>query len=153
MIGAKTKRRRNTGHVSVFEQRQISEFKEAYTKIDQDGDGFIDKEDLITTLEQLGLPCSEKDVEPMLNGSSGSINFTIFLTMFGERLFGTDAESDILGAFEAFDPSGFVDVKVLKEALTTMGDRMTPEQVEQMLSGSTIDGKLNYREWARFART
>lgn len=39
---------------AVFDQSQIQEFKEAFNMIDQNRDGFIDKEDLHDMLASLG---------------------------------------------------------------------------------------------------
>jgi Ca2+-binding EF-hand superfamily protein len=39
----------------MFDQRQISEFKEAFTFIDQNGDGLVDREDLCEVLTSLGI--------------------------------------------------------------------------------------------------
>lgn len=53
-----TKRRaqRATSNVfAIFDQAQIQEFKEAFNMIDQNRDGFIDKEDLHDTLASLGI--------------------------------------------------------------------------------------------------
>jgi Ca2+-binding EF-hand superfamily protein len=38
----------------MFDQAQIQEFKEAFNMIDQNRDGFIDKEDLADMLASLG---------------------------------------------------------------------------------------------------
>ena len=38
----------------MFDQKQIGEFKEAFSMIDHDNDGFIDKEDLNDMLSSLG---------------------------------------------------------------------------------------------------
>lgn len=59
------------------------------------------------------------------------INFTMFLTMMGERLFQFDAEPELIEAFECFDENdtGMVKVKELRECLAEMGDRMTSEEV------------------------
>jgi Ca2+-binding EF-hand superfamily protein len=38
----------------MFDQQQIAEFKEAFSMIDHDSDGFIDKEDLKDMLASLG---------------------------------------------------------------------------------------------------
>jgi len=67
----------------------------------------------------------------MINEAPGSINFTMFLTLMGEKLSGTDPENEILAAFEPFDTSksGFVNADQLREFLTTMGDRFTDEEV------------------------
>jgi len=54
---AKTKKRaqRATSNVfAMFDQAQIQEFKEAFNMIDQNHDGFIDKEDLHDMLASLG---------------------------------------------------------------------------------------------------
>ena len=39
----------------------------------------------------------------MMNQAPGAINFTMFLTLFGERLQGTDPEDVIKNAFACFD--------------------------------------------------
>lgn len=41
-----------------------------------------------------------------MNEAPGPINFTMFLTMFGERLNGTDPEDVIRNAFACFDEEG-----------------------------------------------
>lgn len=54
---AKPKKRaqRATSNVfAMFDQAQIQEFKEAFNMIDQNRDGFIDKEDLADMLASLG---------------------------------------------------------------------------------------------------
>lgn len=55
---ATTKKRaqRATSNVfAMFDQAQIAEFKEAFNMIDQNHDGFIDKEDLHDMLASLGM--------------------------------------------------------------------------------------------------
>lgn len=55
---ATTKKRaqRATSNVfAMFDQAQIQEFKEAFNMIDQNRDGFIDKEDLHDMLASLGM--------------------------------------------------------------------------------------------------
>jgi Ca2+-binding EF-hand superfamily protein len=41
----------------MFDQAQIQEFKEAFNMIDQNRDGFVDKEDLHDMLASLGEFC------------------------------------------------------------------------------------------------
>uniref|UniRef100_A0A8B9QIF9 EF-hand domain-containing protein n=1 Tax=Apteryx owenii TaxID=8824 RepID=A0A8B9QIF9_APTOW len=91
----------------MFEQTQIQEFKEAFTIMDQNRDGFIDKADLRDTFAALGrLNVKNEELEDMVKEAPGPINFTVFLTMFGEKLKGTDPEETILNAFKIFDPEG-----------------------------------------------
>ena len=54
--------------------------------IDQNRDGFIDTEDLHDMLASLGKDPTEEYLEGMMGEAPGPINFTMFLTMFGERL-------------------------------------------------------------------
>uniref|UniRef100_A0A8B9VPB7 EF-hand domain-containing protein n=1 Tax=Anas zonorhyncha TaxID=75864 RepID=A0A8B9VPB7_9AVES len=97
-----TKKRpqRATSNVfAMFDQSQIQEFKEAFNMIDQNRDGFIDKEDLHDMLASLGKNPTDEYLDAMMNEAPGPINFTMFLTMFGEKLNGTDPEDVIRNAF------------------------------------------------------
>ena len=60
-----------------------------------------------------------------MNEAPGPINFTMFLTLFGERLQGTDPEDVIKNAFGCFDEDnvGLIHEDRLRELLTTIGDR------------------------------
>uniref|UniRef100_A0A8C4IIJ2 EF-hand domain-containing protein n=2 Tax=Dicentrarchus labrax TaxID=13489 RepID=A0A8C4IIJ2_DICLA len=148
--GAKRAQRASSNVFSMFEQTQIQEFKEAFTLIDQNRDGFIDKEDLKDTYASLGkLNVKDNEVEDMLKEATGPINFTMFLNLFGEKLHGTDPEDTILNAFKMFDPSakGYVHKDELQKLLMTQADRFTPEEVKQMFQSSNIDaaGNLDYK--------
>uniref|UniRef100_A0A6I8PBD4 Myosin light chain 9 n=1 Tax=Ornithorhynchus anatinus TaxID=9258 RepID=A0A6I8PBD4_ORNAN len=128
-----TKKRpqRATSNVfAMFDQSQIQEFKEAFNMIDQNRDGFIDKEDLHDMLASLGKNPTDEYLEGMMSEAPGPINFTMFLTMFGEKLNGTDPEDVIRNAFACFDEeaSGVIHEDHLRELLTTMGDRFTDEE-------------------------
>lgn len=131
---ATTKKRaqRATSNVfAMFDQAQIAEFKEAFNMIDQNRDGFIEKEDLHDMLASLGKNPTDEYLEQMMNEAPGPINFTMFLTLFGERLQGTDPEDVIKNAFGCFDEEnlGLIPEDRLRELLTTMGDRFLDEDV------------------------
>lgn len=89
----------------------------------------------------------------MINEAPGSINFTMFLTLMGEKLSGTDPEQEIMAAFECFDEkrAGMLDAEELREFLTTMGDRFTDDEVDIMFKGAPVDknGQFNYKEFVR----
>ncbi|EPY88193.1 hypothetical protein CB1_000193020 [Camelus ferus] len=125
---------------SMFEQAQIQEFKEAFSCIDQNRDGIICKSDLRETYSQLELPLTlylstlcgkvnvpEEELDAMLQEGKGPINFTVFLTLFGEKLNGTDPEEAILSAFRLFDPSGkgVVNKDEFKQLLLTQADKFS----------------------------
>lgn len=74
--------------------------------IDQNRDGFIDNEDLKDMLASLGIVCyflcccylivffligqepNDQVVDQMMSEAPGPLNFTMFLTLFGEKLTG-----------------------------------------------------------------
>uniref|UniRef100_A0A8C6TZK6 Myosin, light chain 12, genome duplicate 1 n=2 Tax=Neogobius melanostomus TaxID=47308 RepID=A0A8C6TZK6_9GOBI len=157
--GKTTKKRpqRATSNVfAMFDQSQIQEFKEAFNMIDQNRDGFVDKEDLHDMLASLGKNPAEDYLEAMMLEAPGPINFTMFLTMFGEKLNGTDPEDVIRNAFACFDEegTGFIQEDYLRELLTTMGDRFTDEEVDELFREAPIDKKsnFNYVEFTRILK-
>ncbi|XP_007237456.1 myosin regulatory light chain 2, atrial isoform [Astyanax mexicanus] len=146
----KNAQRASSNVFSMFEQSQIQEFKEAFGCIDQDRDGVIKKTDLKETYAQLGkLNVSDEELEGMLAEGKGPINFTVFLSLFGEKLNGTDPEETILAAFKLFDPNGtgFVNKDEFKRLLLTQADKFTQEEVEQAFSVAPIDvtGNIDYK--------
>ncbi|XP_073921545.1 myosin regulatory light chain 2, atrial isoform isoform X2 [Castor canadensis] len=135
---------------SMFEQAQIQEFKEAFSCIDQNRDGVICKSDLRETYSQLGkVSVPDEELDAMLQEGKGPINFTVFLTLFGEKLNGTDPEEAILSAFRMFDPSGqgVVNKDEFKQLLLTQADKFSPAEVEQMFALTPMDlaGNIDYK--------
>lgn len=105
--GAKKRAARATSNVfAMFEQSQIQEFKEAFNIIDQNRDGFIDLEDLKNMFDSLGQDKGDKFYEDMMSEATGPLNFTMFMTLFADKLNGTDPEEVIKNAFATFDPEG-----------------------------------------------
>ena len=79
-------------------------------------------------------------------GKDGKVNFKVFLAMFGEKLQRMDSDEIIRTSFETLDADGLgkIDIDTLKEYLTTMGDRLTPEECADLFDGGNyIDAKNN----------
>jgi len=152
----KKRAQRATSNVfAMFDQAQIQEFKEAFNMIDQNRDGFIDKEDLHDMLASLGKEVSDEYLDSMIGEASGPINFTMFLTLFGEKLTGTDPEEVIRNAFQCFDEdnTGFINEEYLRELLTSMGERFTDDQVDELYKDAPIkSGMFNYVEFTRMLK-
>jgi len=139
----------------MFDQDQIQEFKEAFNMIDQNRDGFIDHDDLKDMLASLGKDVSDDYLDDMMNQAPGAINFTMFLTLFGERLQGTDPEDVIRNAFGCFDETmvGTLNEDYLRELLTTLGDRFTQDEVDDLYKEAPIkNGQFDYVEFTRILK-
>eukprot|EP00127_Corallochytrium_limacisporum_P003522 Clim_evm5s150 gene=Clim_evmTU5s150 len=152
---AKKKRaqRASSNVFAMFDQQQIGTFKEAFNMIDQNHDGFVDKEDLADMYASLGQTPSDADLEAMVNEAPGTINFTMFLTLFGQKMQGTDPVDVLRNAFSCFDEEGTgkLSVEKLRELLMTMGDRLTEDEVDAVFAGAPIDREtqeLDYREFS-----
>ncbi|CAF0932073.1 unnamed protein product [Didymodactylos carnosus] len=172
MADKKNKKRaqRATSNVfSMFDQKQVQEFKEAFNLMDQDRDGTVSMDDLKEVYASLGKAPKDAELKSMLEEAQGPVNFTMLLTLFGDRLNGTDEENVILNAFKNFDQedTGNINQKALREILTAEGrpeDRLTDMEVRidatiflfaitfsQMLDGAPVDPKGNL-DYAVFTR-
>ncbi|ORY43317.1 EF-hand, partial [Rhizoclosmatium globosum] len=137
--------RQNSNVFAMFEQHQIAEFKEAFSMFDHDSDGFLDREDIKDMLSSLGQTPSDEYIDIMEN-------LIMSMVSMGEKMSGTDPEHEILQAFECFDENktGFIDAELLRECMTTMGDRFTHEEVDIMFKGAPLEDKdFNYRDFVR----
>jgi len=154
--GKKRAQRATSNVFAMFDQSQIQEFKEAFNMIDQNRDGFIDKEDLHDMLASLGKDPPDSYLEDMMKEAPGPINFTMFLTLFGEKLNGTDPEDVIKNAFGCFDAdqTGNIKEDYLRELLMAMGDRFTEAECDEMFHGAPVDdkGNFNYIEFTRIIK-
>ena len=100
----------------------------------------------------------------MLKDCPGSLNFTIFLATLGDHLQVYTAASptpasDLIRAFEQLDlqKTGKLDVDLLKEALMTMGNRMSEEEasavIQEAPKTSDSEGQqIDYKEFVRLIK-
>jgi calmodulin len=136
---------------------QISEFKEAFSLFDMDGDGTITTKELGKVLRSLGQNPSEADLQDMLNevdtDGNGTIDFHEFLTMMARKIMDTDSEEEIKEAFKVFDKdgNGFISAAELSHVMTHLGETLTDDEVAEMIREADIDGdgQINYDEFVK----
>ena len=103
-ISSKKRATRSGSNVfAMFTQNQVAQFKEAFGFIDQDKDGIISRNDIRASFDALGRLCSDKELDEMCSEAPGPINFTMFLSVFGDRIQGTDEEEVVVQAFSRYD--------------------------------------------------
>jgi len=144
--GSSSRRAKRAGSnvFSMFSQRQVAEFKEAFQLMDQDKDGVIGKNDLRATFDAVGKLTNEKELEEMLGEASGPINFTQLLTLFAKRMAGSGATDDddvVIDAFKKFDVDGVIDGDKLRHLLTTFGQKFSQNEVDDAYDQLVIDDK------------
>lgn len=123
--------------------------------IDPNRNGFAEKKDSHDMLSLLGKNPSDDYLDGMMNEALDPINFTMFLTLYGERLQGTDPEDVIKNAFGCFDEEnmGLIQEERLRELLTTTGDRFSDKDVDEAYRKAPIkNGLFDHIEFTRILK-
>lgn len=136
------------------DQSQMEEFQEAFNMIDQNRDGIIDTEDLGDMLQSLGVLLTEDKAEAIVMRVPSVINFSMFLTMFGDMLNDVNSIAGrqffIIFDEDRTDQTRSISVEKLRELLTTMGNRLTTEEFDEMLNYLPVDdGSVHYTEFVQ----
>ncbi|KAK0148937.1 Calmodulin [Merluccius polli] len=136
-------------------EEQIAEFKEAFSLFDKDGDGTITTKELGTVMRSLGQNPTEAELQDMINevdaDGNGTIDFPEFLTMMARKMKDTDSEEEIREAFRVFDKdgNGYISAAELRHVMTNLGEKLTDEEVDEMIREADIDGdgQVNYEDY------
>ncbi|KAL7413189.1 putative calmodulin [Mrakia frigida] len=147
-----------TSHLS---EEQIIEYKEAFSLFDKDGDGTISAQELGTVMSSLGQRPSEAELLGMVKeadvNKSGNIDFTEFVGMMTRNQKEVDWEEEIREAFEVFDRNkdGTISATNLKEVMVNLGEKVTLQEVEEMIKEADLDGdgSINYEEFVKMMRS
>lgn len=112
--------------------------------IDQDRDGVIGDDDLGNIWQQVGREIGAKELKEMMDEAPSQLNFTGFLTLFGEKLHGTDPEQTLREAFKMFDPEGkgVLPEPYVKQLLMETGDLFNKDEVKQTWKEAPIEGGM-----------
>ncbi|MCJ1253019.1 hypothetical protein MMC24_000826 [Lignoscripta atroalba] len=144
-------------------EEQVSDFKEAFSLFDKDGDGQITTKELGTVMRSLGQNPSESELQDMINevdaDNNGTIDFPEFLTMMARKMKDTDSEDEIREclcfreAFKVFDRdnNGFISSAELRHVMTSIGEKLTDDEVDEMIreADQDGDGRIDYNEFVQ----
>eukprot|EP00434_Breviolum_minutum_P027559 symbB.v1.2.024376.t1/scaffold2304.1/size82843/2 len=136
---------------------QIAEFKEAFSLFDKDGDGTITTKELGTVMRSLGQNPTEAELQDMINevdaDGNGTIDFPEFLSLMARKMKDTDTEEELIEAFKVFDRdgNGFISAAELRHVMTNLGEKLTDEEVDEMIREADVDGdgQNNYEEFVK----
>ncbi|GFP96520.1 calmodulin [Phtheirospermum japonicum] len=138
-------------------EEQIAEFKEAFSLFDKDGDGCITSKELGTVMRSLGQNPTEAELIDMIDevdaDRNGSIDFPEFLSLMARKMKDSDSEEELKEAFEVFDKDkdGFISAAELRHVMTNLGEKMTDEDVNDMIREADLDGDgvVSYEEFVK----
>jgi len=138
---------------------QMEDFKEAFQLFDRDADGKLTAEELATVMRALGQNPTQAEVKEIVRtiGGKGTVEFPEFISMMQKRMKHTDNDEQIREAFKVFDKSGtgFIEVAELRHVLTTLGEKLTREEVDGVLKEADADndGKINLADFLRVMKS
>jgi len=144
-------------------QKEIKEFKEAFTLFDKDGDGRITTYELASVMHFLGSKPSQEQIEEMIDqvdiDGNGTVEFEEFLKMMSKnpiKSLPKTEDEEMREAFKVFDRdnNGFIDAEELRFTMNNLGQPLSDDDVKAMIKEADIDGdgRINYEEFIKMMR-
>ncbi|THH01008.1 hypothetical protein EW026_g1599 [Hermanssonia centrifuga] len=132
-----------------------AEYKEAFALFDKKGTGAVPREVLGDLLRALGQNPTQAEVRDIVDNAPRDVDYKTFLTILnrpdGFKPAGTPEE--FIRGFQVFDKegNGFIGAGELRYVLTQLGEKMSDEEVDELLKGVQIgaDGNVNYESFVR----
>ncbi|KAJ1898142.1 hypothetical protein LPJ66_001750, partial [Kickxella alabastrina] len=88
---------------------------------------------------------------------NGTIEFAEFLTLMARQYNTGDDEEELKEAFRVFDKDGdsFISASELRHVMTSLGEKLTTEEVNEMINEADVDGdgQINYEEFVKMMKT
>ncbi|XP_035780632.1 myosin-2 essential light chain isoform X2 [Anopheles aquasalis] len=135
---------------------QLAEFQEAFNLFDNRGDGKIQQQQIGECLRALGQNPTESEVKKftMALKPDERVSFEVFLPIYQGISKQRTAETadDFIEGLRHFDKdaSGFISSAELRHLLTTLGEKLGDDEVEQLLQNQEdSQGNVNYEEFVR----
>ena len=143
--------------MSDLPDSKLKEYQAAFDLFDKDKDGTITAREVENVLRSLNQEPTRYEIEEMIAevdmDGDGQIDFEEFVNLMNKRNKETDTEEEVINAFKVFDKEGqgLISCTELYHIMTTLGDKLTEEEVEEMIREGDLDGNgvINYEEFVR----
>jgi len=142
--------------MSRINEDQIAEFQEAFLLYDQRGDGKIPVSQIGDVMRALGQNPTESEVKKLVNEhrADDRVTFEVFLPIM-QAICGrssSDTSDDFIEGLRHFDKdgNGLITSAELRHLLTTLGEKLSDEEAEQLLAGHEDNqGNINYENFVK----
>lgn len=138
-------------------EEQLQQYLAAFSHFDKDGSGSITVHELRLVVDELGHRVTNNELGAMMmemdSDGNGSIDFSEFLAMMAKRMLLSDGEQEMLESFQVLDADGdgVLSLEELHSLLTTLGDKLSPRECEEILrlADTNGDGRIDYKEFVK----
>lgn len=140
-----------------FTREELDHYKEAFSLYDTHDKGYITTKELGALIRSLGQNPTESDLAEMINevdsDKNGLLEFEEFIRIMAKRMTWESMAFEISEAFRVFDRdrNGFISADELRHQVTTVGDKLTQDEVTDLLrvADQNGDGLIDYKEFVR----
>lgn len=130
-------------------------YRKHFQRFDKDGNGQIDPKELLVLMQAVGQNPSKAEVEDMIHevdtDGTGTIGFEEFLFLMEKYGKEVKIEEQLRKAFKVFDKNGdgLISAKELKEVMMNLGEKMSEDEVIDMIAEADLDGDgvIDYEEF------
>eukprot|EP00996_Jenningsia_fusiforme_P004905 NODE_5788_length_637_cov_34.312925_g5393_i0.p1 GENE.NODE_5788_length_637_cov_34.312925_g5393_i0~~NODE_5788_length_637_cov_34.312925_g5393_i0.p1 ORF type:complete len:155 (-),score=40.91 NODE_5788_length_637_cov_34.312925_g5393_i0:115-579(-) len=133
-----------------------AEWKETWYLFDDKKTDKVTKNDFVHIIRSLGRKHTEAEIAEITKSLGDPVTMEEFLNYMRKPYQGP-TEQDLITALQAFDgnDSGFLKQTELVSLLTTLGEKMSEEEVQQIMKDVKVDdeGRVQIAEFARYLCT
>ena len=136
------------------------QYKSDFFKADKDKDGLISHQELQSLLEKEGYPCSEAELQDLLNdvniNENGEIDVNSFLDIIAKCQEENDTEEELQEVFKIFDKNNtkLITPQNVMDVFSKIDESIKFEEILQMFEECDLDhdSYLNYQEFSRMIK-
>ena len=131
---------------SVVLRKMSEEAKDLFDFYDKNRDGVLSQSEIASVIRALGANPSEAEIRELVRkyDSSGrdSLGFADFMQIYREAMATPISKRELMTYFKFFDKdgSGRIDRDEFKNTMTTLGERMTEDEVNMILEDADMNG-------------
>jgi len=144
--------------LDLLDEAQMARLKRAFSIFDKDDSGKISHQEMMGVLRLLGTNPTNGELEDIIRGidlnQDGFIDFLEFARVWWVREqqnIEADFDIELELAFKVFDTdgSGVITRDELRDKLTTLGEKLSEEEVEELLAEADTDnsGTISFEEF------